>query len=131
MKVYLAGRFDERERVKAAQQVILSHGHVLTADWTDHKPIARYGEDLELAASYAAEDLSGVIHADAVILLTSELPGGTGVHAELGAAIAHQTLAGRPAIFVVGPHFSRSMMYFHPAVRRVESLEAALAALAE
>lgn len=125
-RVYLAGRFDERERIRAAQQELLRHGHSLTADWTTHLPIARYGDDMQLAAEYADEDLSGVMAAEVFILLTSALSGGTGIHAELGTAIAHHQLTGKPDIFVVGPHFSKSMMYFHPAVKRRDSLDTVL-----
>ena len=51
---------------------------------------------------------------------------GTGMYVELGAAIASYLERGKPEIFVIGPHNSRSMFYFHPAVQRVDNLEGVL-----
>jgi hypothetical protein len=117
VKVYLAARFDERERVREMQDQVRARGHEITADWTTHDPIARYGDRPELAREYALEDLQGVSDADAFVFLTSASVG-TGTHTELGVAIRNYLTTGRPRVFVIGEHTSRSIMYFHPAVER-------------
>jgi nucleoside 2-deoxyribosyltransferase len=125
MKVYLAGRFDERERIREMQGVLRERGHEITLDWTTHDPIARYGERPELARVYAQEDLQGVMEADVFIFLTAASVG-TGTHVELGVAIGEFVTTGKPRIYVIGEHTSRSIMYFYPAVERRESFEAVL-----
>ncbi len=128
--VYVAGRYDEREKIRSVMHEVASHGHSITRDWTTHLPIARYGEDPSLSTQYAKEDLDGVAAAEVFVLMTSELSGGTGIHAELGNAIARHELTGKPHVFVVGPHFSKSMMYFHPSVKRVDDLDEVLREIA-
>ena len=117
MKVYLAGRFDERAKIRQMQAQLREHGHKITFDWTNHDPIARYGDRPDLAKVYAEEDLQGVVEADAFIFLTSATVG-TGSHTELGVAIREFQISGCPKVFVIGEHTSRSIMYFHTDVER-------------
>ena len=122
MKVYLAARFDERERVRDMQARLRELGHEITADWTTHDPIARYGDRPEWAREYAVEDLQGVVEADVFVFLTSASVG-TGTHTELGTAIREFQATGKPKVYVIGEHTARSIMYFHPAVNRREDFD--------
>jgi nucleoside 2-deoxyribosyltransferase len=125
MKVYLAGRFDERERVRSMQAHLRERGHEIIVDWTTHDPVGRHGERPDLSRAYAEEDLRGVVEADVFILLTSATVG-TGTHTELGVAIREFQATGKPLVYVIGDHTSRSVMYFHPAVERRADLETVL-----
>lgn len=122
MKVYLAGRFDEREQIRQMQTKLREHGHAITLDWTTHEPLGHYGDNQELSRAYAKEDLEGVIQADVFIFLTSSTVG-TGTHTELGVAIREYQASGTPRVYVIGEHTTRSIMYFHPAVERRQNLE--------
>jgi hypothetical protein len=124
--LYVAGRFDEREQMASYHWQLEARGHHLTANWTTHAPVKPYDQHADQTRAYASEDFEGVLKADVFILISSALAGGTGVHAELGAAIASHRLQGRPRVMVVGPHFQQSAMYFHPTVERVASFAGAL-----
>ena len=121
MKFYIAARFDKRDEVKKLQNVLAEMGHEIVGDWTDHKPIKPYSENHDIARDYASDDINGVKNADSFIILSDEA--GTGMYVELGAAIAANALKGKPKIYAVGEHNSRSMFYFHPAVKRLSSVE--------
>ena len=122
MKVYLAARFDEREKVREMQARLRELGHEITADWTTHDALARYGDLPDKARAYAVEDLQGVVDADVFVFLTSASVG-TGTHTELGTAIREFQATGRPRVYVIGEHNTRSIMYFHPAVERRPDFE--------
>jgi hypothetical protein len=124
--LYVAGRFHDREYVRSQYNVVRAAGFELSADWTQHKAIGHYGGNPELSADYAREDIEGVRQADAFVLLTSLPPGGTGVHTELGVAIQCHETTGKPLVYVVGEGNDRSVMYFHPSVRRRDSLQSVL-----
>ncbi len=60
-------------------------------------------------------------NSDVFILLSDDA--GTGMYAELGAAILLNLEHGRPQIYIVGKDNARSMFYFHPAVKRRNSID--------
>lgn len=122
MKVFVAARFGQKEKVRALYEELEKRGYKITLDWTKHKPIKPYIDNQELSAKYSNEDIMGVFDCDIFILLADEA--GTGMHIEFGAAlITNITCVGQPKIYVVGEHNARSMFYFHPSVKRVESAE--------
>lgn len=120
MKIYIAARFDKKEEVRGLQKLLSEKGHEITADWTLHKPIKPYNENSEIAKDYATEDVNGAKDCDVFMLLTDEA--GTGMYVELGVAILSHLQSGKPKIYAVGEHISRSMFYFHPSVNRRENI---------
>ena len=129
MKIYVAGRFTEKEmaKVREVMRKLREMGHEITVDWTKHIPIHKdgYSKHLQLAEQYAIEDIKGVIESDVFILLTTD-DIGTGMHVELGAAIASFKLRRKPTIYVVGKHIDKCLFYYHPSVKRRNTIEEVL-----
>jgi hypothetical protein len=128
MNIYVAARFYAKDEVLHIYQSLWAKKHTITADWTKHKSVKPYTQNQAEAGAYAVEDLHGAMDCDVFILLTSEQAGG-GVSAELGAALAHNRLKGKPIIYVVGQFLDQNAFYFHPAVERRSTVAQVLAEL--
>jgi len=83
MKFYIASKLENAENVKRLASVLKARGWTHTYDWTQHGSVQHEGE--KQIAEVAENEIKGVIEADIVVVL---LPGGRGMHAELGAANA-------------------------------------------
>jgi hypothetical protein len=125
MKVYVAAPFERKAEVLNLYRILKKRGHSVSFDWTVHKKIKPFTENLELAKKYSSEDIDGVKDSDVFILL-SEREGCRGMHVELGAAIMSNVKSGKPAIFIAGDHNSGSLFYFHPCVKRRETVKQVL-----
>lgn len=131
MKVYIAAPLSAVPAAVEARDLLIAHGHEVTHDWTrtDAGPLV-VPESADLAARIAADDLAGVLAAEAVLVLADTAEAGRGVFVEFGAALALAEVGRMTRVLVVGrPAFS-SVSYHHPAARRVPDLTAALAVLA-
>jgi hypothetical protein len=130
MKIYVAARLHDKERVLDLHTKLRELGHEISHDWTTHQNIKPYLNNLELAKSYAALDIQGVSSADIFVLLThAEI--GAGSSGELGAAIALNVALGKPEVFVVGEHSENNLFYYHPIVTRLTYPAELLAILAK
>lgn len=118
-KVYVAGGFEDKENVRDWMQRLTEEGFEITADWTLHRPLAPFIENIDLCKDFAKEDLEGVANCD-IFIFKSEMAG-SGAHSELGAAIV---LGKR--VFVVGEKKNDKLFYFHPQVTRVDTLDEVL-----
>lgn len=128
MKIYVAAKFNDKERVKSVYALLQEAGHTITADWTDHKPTDPFSANKELSEFYAEKDIAGVLVADVFILLSNDSPS-MGASAELGAAIASYISLKKPQIFVVGPHFDTNFAFYHPAVQQKTTIKDVLLCL--
>lgn len=125
MKWYIAARFGLVEEVKAIQRKLKEKGHEVIGDWTYHRPIKPYNENVALARDYAIDDVESIRNADVFCLISDEA--GTGMYVELGVAIASQLERGKPNVYVVGEQNARSMFYFHPIVKRGKTINEIIA----
>jgi nucleoside 2-deoxyribosyltransferase len=122
MKIYVAGKFDEKQQARGAMAQLRALGHEITYDWTQHPE-----EQSESNLQHAADcDLDGVLRADAVLmLLTDPLYAYRGSFTELGAALASK----RP-VYAVCPDanaYCRSnCFYYASGVVHCDSLQDAL-----
>lgn len=106
MGVYVAGKFEEVEAVRAAQSLLQDAGFRITHDWTGESTAGKTSEEIGPFLEVCAEnDYVGVTEADAVLLLNHDRAFGAMV--EMGMAIAR----GIP-VFVVG-HKIRDNIFFH------------------
>lgn len=130
MKFYVASHIGEKERAREIHGRLRSLGHEITLDWTAFEgvPMAERNARQEDVTAIAVRDLKGVQKADAFILLAG-VPEGRAKYAELGAAIMSAELTCNPRIYVIGDQPVHSVFFFHPAVRRVASLDDVLADL--
>lgn len=125
MKIYVAGKFETRDRVQGVMQRLIAKGHEITHDWTLEDPAGKSGAELaRFQQDCACADFGGVRAADLVLVLNHDrLFGGA---AEMGMALA---LGKR--VYVVEPQI-RDNIFFHlpPAwVQLFPDLESALAVL--
>ena len=119
LSFYVAGHFQEKEKIRGLMEKIRQKGHQINVDWTTHFPVTPYENNPEIATAYIEEDLEGARTCD-IFVLVPEAEGGTTQFAELGIAIMSERVR---RIFVVGPNNRRSMSFFHPRVERVDSIE--------
>lgn len=124
MRVYVASKFEEKDRTRQVIEVLRNMGHQVTHDWTTEVP---YAEGDPRGPPYyrkcAEEDVRGVETADAVILLSH--PEGKGMFVEMGIAIGR----GIP-IIAVGPHWN-TIFFELACVTKVGTIEAAYVMLEE
>lgn len=113
MKIYVAGKFEEAERVRMVHQRLRDNGFQITHDWTTEDASIYKGEALaEYKHWCATNDLKGVLDADAVLVLNHDkLFGGA---AEMGIAIGRGI-----KVFVVEPEIQENI-FFHLENARVE-----------
>lgn len=97
----------------------------MVGDWTTHIPIKPYHEHADLAQTYSIEDVNAVKGCEVFCLLSDEA--GTGMYVELGVAILSNMLRAKPGVYVIGEQNTRAMFYFHPAVKKRESIEDVIA----
>jgi hypothetical protein len=122
LKIYVAASFEQRDTVKEIYKLLTDKGHIITADWTNHKEIVSMPTKIEqerLAKRYAIEDTNGVKNADVFILLLEERKS-TGAHIELGIAIgAHVS-----HIFIVGEKtLSESQLFYRqPQIKYLQNI---------
>lgn len=125
MRVYVAAKFEEKDRVRQMIGVLRNMGHQITHDWTleETQFDSSKHENLPYYKKCAEGDAQGVMTADVFIILTST--SGKGLYVEMGMAAAK----GLP-IIAVGPHFN-SIFYELPNVTKVQTIEAAYVMLEE
>lgn len=121
MRIYVAGKFEEIEAVRACQKALKELGHEITYDWTPHCDVAHR------AATHVGLLLErGVAAAEVFFLLWH--PNLRGVLVELGAAVAWSL-----DIVVVGcppPDEQPNVFFHHNAIKHFARLEDALARFA-
>jgi len=102
MRVYVAGRFSDYERVRAVIDVALAAGHSITRDWTrtdefdeDGHPFAKPDvmEQARAAGGDGATVLAGVLSAERLAGIAEEDVEGAG-DADLLIALADRPLTG-------------------------------------
>ncbi len=119
-RAYVAARFDRKQEVREIYEHLKRIGYEII-DWTNHKQIKPYENNTTKARQYSSEDIKGIAHCDLFILLTDKA--GTGMYAELGAAIFSNIEHGKPHIYVIGNSLSNCMFYFHPSVYRRKTID--------
>jgi hypothetical protein len=122
MKIYVAAKFEEKERVKHVYSLLKNVGYTITHEWIHNKSSRPYALDPSFTAQCASRDIDGVRQADVFILLSHQMPS-IGASAELGAAIASFLAFKKPHIYVVGPHFDTNFCFYHPTVIQKDTIE--------
>lgn len=121
MKIYVAGKFEDVETVRAVYARLEESGHTISYDWTTHKNIKPYTENQSTAREYAENELTAILSSDVFIYLSHD--GGTTMHMEFGAALAKAASGQDIKIFAVGKHNARSPWYFNEHVTRVDNVD--------
>jgi nucleoside 2-deoxyribosyltransferase len=79
VKIYVAGKWEERERVREVMDTLRTRGHEITFDWTYSEQFSKHQAEL---------DLQGVEAADWLVFLAEKPLAYKGAYVELGMAIA-------------------------------------------
>ncbi len=116
---YVAGSLDKGNQLKETVTLLEEKGYRISFDWTIHPVLKPYHEHLDQTPLFAQKALNGASECDIFLLFPDEV-GGVGQFVELGAAIYSKRVR---RIFIIGPYNQRSLMFFHPRVQRVDSLD--------
>lgn len=114
MKVYVAGKFQDKETVRKVQTILRCNGYTITCDWTGNTAEGLYtNEKLAYERASAIEDVEGVRNADFVILVAH--PELRGALVEMGMALA----LGKPVLVLQVGNTEMPFNVFlrHPLVR--------------
>ena len=128
MRVYVASKYEERtRRVPEVYAALLEDGHVITHDWTGESDENIPPREVDAYhAACAADDIDGVMRADALVLLPHDR--GKGLYVELGIAFARKI----PVIcWKYDGDLPDCIFFMHPDVIVVDSLEEVVETLYE
>ena len=121
MKIYVAGKWEDRARVSEIMRILRSIGYEITCDWTDHK----YSDDA-YPEQYCMDDLQGVKDADLYLGIFIESYDYRGALVEMGIALG----VGIP-VWLFGDKADSCIFSHHPSVRKFPSWTELAEALAE
>ena len=114
MKIYVAGKWEDRDQVRLVHQELRRLGHEITVDWTDHDYPT---DDIEsILESYTLDDIWGVKEADLFIALMTVNYLYKGAWVEMGVALGK----GIP-VLVIGKAGDSCIFMNHPLVRKLDS----------
>jgi nucleoside 2-deoxyribosyltransferase len=109
MKIYVAGKWEERIYIQQLYRILKDEGHTITCDWTRHDYPKKNIE--ATLAKYAVDDINGVKNAELVIAVAENIANYRGMLVEIGAAIALD----KPVI-VIGKAINACIFINHPKV---------------
>lgn len=116
MKVYVAGKWEDRSHIKEVMNKLIELGNQITVDWTNHE----FGADGVIGdhEDFAIEDLEGVKNCDALVAIADKDFAFKGMYCEIGAALALDKL-----VFVVGKYANSCIFINHPLVEKCMDVE--------
>ena len=114
MKVYIAGKWQDRGMVRIWHKILRNNGHEVTCDWTDHDYPG--GGQEHLLAGYAQADIKGVQDCDLLIALFQQPHHYRGALVEVGAALA----LNKP-VWVLGEAERSCIFMEHPLVTTMKT----------
>lgn len=121
MKFFVTGRSSRVDEVERVFESIKRIGHEIVLDWTSFPMIKPYADNPIKASDFAQAQINGILEAEVYILLAHE--DGTGVFAELGAALAVSQLQGNLKIFAIAESIPPAMFHYHPLITWVKNLD--------
>jgi hypothetical protein len=116
MRVYVAGRTADQERVRRVQGLCREAGHTITFDWTgpDGDIRSDWRSEAERAAELSKRELEAVATADVLVLCGPDPHGGLGCYIETGMAMAMGL-----SIVIIEP-VRESVFWYLPGVVRCQ-----------
>lgn len=113
MKVYVAGKFEDRENIRSIYHILKQYGHTIALDWTNHE----HPKSDKEQEQWAIADIEGVKQCDTLIAIFSKDYRYRGALIEVGAALA----LGKPVI-IIGSNENSSTLLHHPLVTKLDSI---------
>jgi hypothetical protein len=119
MRVYVAGKFEERSSIRTLMDALKEQGCSITVDWTVHEYT-----DIEYPVEYAIEDVNGVAKCDTYIGLFLNENSYKGALVELGVALGL-----KKRIMIIGHAIDSCIFANHPRVEHYDSVSECLGSL--
>lgn len=116
MRIYVATKFEERERAREVMFALVAAGHSITYDWTTNE---------EFSVAQAARDRQGVMDADALVFIAEKDLAYRGAWVEFGIAVARNI-----PIYILGAFYLQCIFWRLANVHPVKSVTAVLEGLA-
>jgi len=120
MRLYVASRFVNIEKVKEIHGMAISKGWELAFDWTRF-PKIDVAKKIATSSARSSTEIISIMNSHVFILVNCE--GGCGMYVEMGAAIASCLKTGRPLVYVTGDQLDRSIFFYHPSVKVMPNVE--------
>ena len=105
MRVYVAGKYEEKARVQEVQDQLIKAGHTITFDWTR--------SDEGFTRNQAGLDFYGVLACEAFVFVAEKDLRYAGAFTELGIALCQGA-----EVYLLGPHADRCIFTLLPQVHR-------------
>ena len=116
MEIYVAAKYQDRDRVRELYYELSYLGHEITVDWTNHNDVSP-----EKLTEYAVEDVGGVKEAKLLIALMTIKYEYKGLWVEMGIALGK----GIP-VWVIGDAGDSCLFMNHPLVRKFNCISEVL-----
>jgi len=120
MKWYFASRMRHKEAIDKIVNFLKSQNHEVAYEWPKLGSIKPYKENSKRSSLVAKEISISLKDVDIFVLITDEA--GTDMFIELGIVIGRWLDNNKTKIYAVGKFNDRSLMHFHPAIKRVDKL---------
>lgn len=120
MKWYFASRMRHREFIDKIVNFLKSQNHSVVYNWSKLGSLKPYHENSDKSSLVAREISNTLKDVDIFVLIADEA--GTDMFIELGIVIGRWLDDNKTKIYVVGKFNDRSLMHFHPAIKRLDKL---------
>ena len=120
MKWYFASRMRHKEFVEKITNFLKSQSHSVVYEWPKLNSLKPYDENSDKSSLVAREIGNALKDVDVFVLIADEA--GTDMFVELGIVIGRWIDNNKTKIYAVGSFNDRTLMHFHPAIKRVNKL---------
>lgn len=120
MKWYFASRTKHKEFIRDIISFLKSRNHSVVYDWPGLDSFSSFKEDSNKSSLIAKEIGDALKDVDIFVLIADE--SGTDMFIELGIALGRWLDDSKIKIYSVGKFNERSLMHFHPAIKRFTNL---------
>ena len=122
MNIYVSSKFSNKPTVKKIQKLLGLHGHHITEDWTNNTNAYPCDKHQKSSRLNAVLDANAIRESDIFIYVTTK-EAGIGSSTEFGIALHALQHNGKPEIYVVGKNLANNIFFFHPLVKRRNTIE--------
>jgi len=120
MKWYFASRMRHREFIDKVVNFLKSKNHSVVYDWSKLGSLKPYPKNSDKSSLVAKEIGDALRDVDIFVLIADE--SGTDMFIELGIVMGKWMDNKKIRIYAVGKFNDRSLMHFHPAIKRLDKL---------
>jgi len=120
LKWYFASRTKHISFIGKLSKFLESNGHSLVFDWSKLDALTPYNKNIEKSTALANQISKSLKETNIFVMLSDE--GGTDMFIELGIVLERWMRGEKVDIYCVGRHNDRSLMQFHPGIKRVQKL---------